>query len=652
MKSVPSNRSYVPIQFNIGGKKACTAPASPPNPHLRRVAFLVSIGLPLVIAIVCASAVLCLLYDPIKQVASLGGRSIATTNATCLRARRLLHYTSILLSMGSPARELELLLRFDPDDVDDEHAIRTFSNHVLLSRTLVCESRADDSSVDACYDAALISHSPTADLSPVVMHFTHRQADLVRSSVAWRLGLDGEFRLHEGYTYWITNTHVCYAEMSVDTSRSIQAYHRGGSLSMPLETVERSFPNAPVSVYDDAANCTIDDVTFLPTASFLASQWVAMPFSAADGLVNRIIEQRGAVVEVGTRCAEQAPSLYRELKSYKVDCLPYGTCRTEPSVAYRRVADCRMLLTRGKYATNFTFERDHGLRDAIRAQQGSGEFSDSVLILLVILLSAMVVFGRSKSGAPTTAWLFRSAMPCQVHDEHFLKKISKDTSVIEDVAIGIVAVTARLFMTLEHQEALRSDGQQRVCTVQYIGTAASVLHSILRHLLYLFYHRREKANVRPLSLLGGGTAVVDVTCASLIAFARAPLLSSAYRTTRGFDSTARILVGLLACAVALPRCVFAVPSCLMLTVKCDICYAIIPACAGLIWVMEAAITTMSIADLVVTPLAFEATRSSHAPLELVKLCILLCLLATSIPEMNQTTRSIADTTTKKPASGP
>ena len=153
------------------------------------------------------------------------------SHATCMRADRRAEFVLVELSVGSPVTTMQLLLR--PDQVVQRSNASTnaklFSSRVAESDTVTCEDAV-------CSDVMLLQRrGPNSGFERVVGRFEYVTADRAGAvaPVALSLGADGELSLETSYNYFLTATHLCWAE--ADAGVSVFAPNVGKAVHATLE---------------------------------------------------------------------------------------------------------------------------------------------------------------------------------------------------------------------------------------------------------------------------------------------------------------------------------------------------------------------------------------------------------------------------------
>ena len=146
----------------------------------------------------------------------------------------------------------------------------------------------------------------------------------------------------------------------------------------------------------------------------------------------------------------------------------------------------------------------------------------------------------------------------------------------------------------------------------------------------------SNTNAVPLMRLGGSTAVVDSTLAVLLAFAEPPIFSAESK----FDTTARLLTGLLVVIVVFHRALFGV-ACTSLMAEShrtghtsgSDSYMWLLVAGIAVWFVQVVTISIAIVDLVTAPMRVSLTRFVLGPTSFVGVALFFCLLGASLPRM-------------------
>jgi hypothetical protein len=324
--------------------------------------------------------------------------------------------------------------------------------------------------------------------------------------------------------------------------------------------------------------------------------------------------------------------------------------RRKMSVPFRRVATLDIIVdygaisaTSGRANVSVTFATNRALDNLPDMSDTDNAVWFSVMKLSTLLLSAAVMWIRSKRQTSSPSWLYRHSVRV-VHNVATLRGGDGDgvsnSEMVQDAILGLLASLARLVISCMRLAALWHDNQGRVCVVNVLGAVCSMINWLIRFFV-LGPSLPQMANgsckeENTLARLGGSMAVVDTSCAVLLAFAEPPVMDA----LSTFDDTARALTGLLVSLSTLPRCLFAVACnsiCFEAHNRCtlyhDPNYIYLVILSGAMWMLQATITAISVADLVITPIAVSTTRTVHGEDVMVSVALFLASVCVAVPRL-------------------
>ena len=586
-----------------------------------------------------AVGILCVLAPP--QPAMGLKNSAIPSDATCLRATRRADYVTVEVAIGSPGQVLSLLLRLDKvlDVGDQETTIRLFSSKVVESNTVRCNE-----SIRTCSDVILINKG-LADVNEkyvVNFDYPHRSVEASYNGEAYRLGLDGEFSLRSGTVYWLTNSRVCYAVAPVVAvlPQTIVASVEGEKLVATQSALLSSSAarDTPVGNSDNWRSCNSSSskVDLFPVGSGNEAMWLAVSRSNLYDTMPARVEERRTVVELGD-CASEVENLEVAESLYLLDCSPIGACRTTPSLPFRRTATSKIRVdVSGGGVAGIVMERDETLVSLPLLANSTEAFVLSLVKLLLITLAAMVTYVRAKRVTAKASWLFVHCMVTSklgVSDDY--KTPDMEFSTTEDAVVGAIAFVARLAVAVYRMNALSADNHERVVATEIAASVLSALHWVLRYKVLI-------CEVEPpLVKLGGSTAIVDASCAVIMAFAEPPVITGSMGK---FDPTARLLTALLLGLVVADRCSISASCCGMLYDE-ERCpdrqmYAVFLMYAGVSWVLQLASVAVILADLFVTPAAYSMSRAVPGDVAPARILLFITIVTAGAPRLTQTARTL------------
>ena len=618
----------------------------------KKLGFLPTLAFVATSMLFVASGICCTQWYPPSATQSVANSEIPS-HAKCARIVRKADYVVLELAMGSPSRSVHVLLRLDRVVNANEHSIRLFTERLMESQTFACD--ADNAT---CYDTVILSMgTPNADLARHVIAFEYANptVEYYRSGVARSaLNLDGEMYAAKGYRYWMTSTHVCFANDVLAPLADTEGALRGSvGVQGTVETTGGSLASIPllsksaVHVAYRAGECEqlLERVRVFPCEASKEVSYLAISDRLLYEVEPEQVRLRRDVVELGAACASTLASYRRPYNLYDVDCSnAYATCRTEPSLPFRRVADLQI---RAHYLADgsayFWFDDDETLGSLAGLSNNASAVQMSILRLLLLILASAVTWTRSDRETSCPRWLYRHCVKNANGISHSTSEPSP--SILEDAFLGLAAAAARLSVVILNMSALVCDNQARVVVCQFAASVASILNWGARYVFVtpnlVDWVRGTDAAQRdwrdPLARFGGSMAVADASSAVLLAFSETPLLMTS--ATR-FDDTARLLTGLLISLVVSQRCFFAC-ACNALTYEAlrhgkltaTGRFKALLLLAFLSWLIVTFAAAVALADLVVTPMAFSITRARVGNSSLLASALFLTFVVASLPRL-------------------
>ena len=605
------------------------------------------------------TGVLCTVTPPRAQ-ATAASVSVSS-DSVCYRVIRKADYTTVELAFGSPTRRLQALLRLDKVVSSTEKSIKIFSERVMESKTFSC-----DSENATCYDVVLVTKGePNADLAHHVIEFDYvnPQVEYYLADVArYNLKLAGEMYASEGYRYWMTSTHLC---VSHDTSAPV--IDATGALAVDVTPAGGLRTNVSNVAYVHAdllgtsalhaayhgSKCigVFGDVEVLPRIAGVESSYLAISDTNLYENEPQAVSTRRRIVELGAACASTLPEYERTYNLYDIDCSnAYASCRVQPSLPYRRIASLEL---HAHYTMDsrayFWFKRDKTLETL----PGLANTYDSVLIaivkLMLLVLAAMVMWVRSDRVTSSAYWLYRHCVQV-ANCLKFSTPATVSSSVIEDAALGFVALGARFAVSMWRMDTLYNDDQVRVCLFEVVASIVSLINWLIRYwviepnLPELIGGKTDGKG--PLTRLGGSMAIADASSAVLMAFAEPPMLMSAVSR---FDNTARLLTGLLISLVTLQRCIFACCCNAIIIEAHDAgrlqssgAYRWLLITALVMWMYQLTCLAVALADLVATPMAYALGRGIVGNNDLLGAALFMAFTCTALPRLMYTSVKLMD----------
>lgn len=594
----------------------------------------------------------------------VAGQSIPA-DSKCYRVIRKANYVTVEYAIGAPTRRVQVLLRLDKVVKDSEHSVHLFGERVIESKSMQCDEGG------FCRDAILLTNGPpNRPLQMYDIAFAYKNpfsGDVLRRVARSRLGLAGEMYASFGYRYYLSSTHLCVSQDGDaaigDTGGALRAHVDDGddgrdNLVVANVTDIGMLPrallgNSAVFKAHHLGECEGDTgkVFLWPGEAASDSSYLAITDLTIYESEPDAVAARREVAELGS-CARELPRYQHTINLYLLDCSPsqeQDNCNEEPTLPFRRIATYGV---RAHYTAGgevyYWFKEDPSLATL----PGMANSNDSVLFAIiklgVLVLAAAVMWVRSDRATSCSHWLYRhcirvaSCLPV-------LDRGCPKSSVLEDALLGLTACAARVAVVVWRLEALVAEDQVRVCITELTAAAFSLTSWVLRfwiiapnmyHMLVDVAADGVRGHSGPLMRLGGSMAIVDASCAVLLAFSEPPLyLSNVSR----FDDTARLLVGLVVALVTLNRCLFAVACNAIMFESHHVGrmapnrpYKFLVLLGMVMWLGQTVAVAVVLSDLVASPMAFQMTRGVVGEDSAVGVALFLALICVSLPRLMHT----------------
>jgi len=376
---------------------------------------------------------------------------------------------------------------------------------------------------------------------------------------------------------------------------------------------------------------------FLPRPNE-ARVWLTLSGTFLYEYGSNILEKRRRVVEAGKNCSAVIEELHHQRDIYHSDCgLGLGTCEVLPSVPFRRVSTYRMRID-VPYDGQGTIVAEHATSLKNIKQTYSDSLTSAISRLLVLVLTAAVVFVRGSQNATSSRWLLTNVIDTlrcrEVHSDDITPQNSISrydvVDIVTDALISVAAWGARLVVLIFATRAFEGDGQYVAVRFQILGLVCSFVHFLLRYCLKVKWRRDA-----PITTLGGPMSVIDVTSAVLMLFSDAPLLGS---EGDKFAAIGRLLIALLiSLSVGAGSCITAAMVAAMAVSATNgnrkelSCHKATLTIATALWLLQAVATSGALALLFVNPAAVALSRSQTGPTGVIKYAIHFGLMCTSLP---------------------
>jgi hypothetical protein len=606
---------------NLQNKGAAFRPAPPRHGGGRSAGACLCFGM----LVSLITTVLCLVWPP-GQEYGFGDSVRVEADALCFRASRENSYAVVELAMGAPMHILRLLVLFD-EVVDGEPAFRVFSSRVAESQTLSCGTG------QVCQDTVIVQRGASNANEKVRLSFVYASLldeELAPASHAYELGLDGDVRLSSGMTHLLLRASFC-VQARTDWISSLYSMPVLGAPTLSMSQAQELIPKGPLT----ACAATDERVLMLPSGSVREAWWLAL--TSMRILQTDASKDRRRVVEAGATCGAANYSDNRAV--FLLDCSaepPFHTrpCDGGPSIPFRRVAH-RILRIDALNTTALAYgvEEDPTLHDP--DANSNVEFGLSILKLALLVLTAAVVFTRSRRETSSNALIFVDAFVVSRDGEPLIEGTAAFRDVMEDGILGGLTILGRVVVVCWKGPGLIADGHLRIVLVQSFAAAVALAHFVLRYVIE-YHNRRERS---PLARFGGSTAIVDATSAVILSFADVPLLSSSYES---FGGSARLLTAMLLASVALQRCAFAISACgLRAGSERHWDRAMPLVCIGA-WTVQSISIGALLTDIFAHPAGYHLGRARSGPTTGYAAAAAAAVLAASGTALTRTTLSVFD----------
>ena len=597
---------------------------------------------------------------PPRVRSEVAGQAIPL-DVKCYRIVRKADYVTVEYAIGGPTRRVQVLLRLDQVVGEYDNSVRLFGERVIESKSMQC-----DSSNASCFDTVLVTNGPPNEPLQLVglqFEYTNPTVEHERGDVArYRLRLAGEMYAARGYRYYLSNTHLCVSRDASaetgDTSTALRAHVNDAGY---VETNVTNLAAMPTSLFGHSAvyqayhgsDCIggLSDIAVFPHAAASEILYLSIVDPTLYETEPEAVMTRREIVELGYTCASALDRYERGFNMYDFDCNNiYARCRQAPSLPFRRVSTYDV---RAHYTLDgevyFWFNADLTLASLPGLANSAEAVLFSIVKLSMLILAAAVMWVRSDRVTSASHWLYRHCIRmanCQP-----IPARDVESSVFEDAVLGLVACGARAAVAIWRWDALASEDQSRVCVVELAAAGVSLLSWIIRfwviepNLPDLIDGAPDGRG--PLTRLGGSMAIVDASCAVMLAFAEPPIhLSNVSR----FDDTARLLSGLVIALVTLQRCLFATAcNAVMLEahqvgrVSSSPAYVFIVTLGMFMWVAQTVSIAVALADLVASPMAFMITRGVIGDDRAVGVAVFMALVCVSLPRLLHTAVKLIET---------
>lgn len=583
-------------------------------------------------------------------------------SVNCMRVARRADYTVIFVGLGSPVQYLKLVLRLDRVVSDDQDAMYIFAERLHKSQSMICSPFVPAITFqEKCQDVAMVYNGTDRQIY-VRTRFVF-QNDYVEASTYNRaslVGLDGYLFLVKGTSYWLTNTHLCFGPHRPETATSDEglAFYMDSDsqLHATLEDVQSYLPTSEIQVARSnrgvCSNLSYSDgIRLFPVDAVAETKsWLSLSTTFLYEYGHNILEMRREALELGEACSRLLPDMRHVHALYRIDCnihYPHVMCQSSPAIPFRRLAQSRMRIDVSMDGSGTLRTAKTGALSRIPYLVS---YEEGLMLafgrLLIMLLTAAVVFIRGNQNASSSRYMLEHVLDtvrCKAkhakgtHD--FRWTIRHDwVEIVVDVIITCVALVSRVLVFSFAWKSLVADNHVRVIVFELVGIGTSLIHVLLRYCVL----KCDLSHEAPLTKLGGPMSICDVAAAVLLAFADPPLLS----TDDGrFAAVGRLLIAILIAIQVFSRCAFAAGMCALLasTVNNDKVrynrdnrgYQSVLRASVVLWMLQAASCSASMASLFVNPAAYTMVRMYPGDTHVIRFCLYFGLVAASLPTVTK-----------------
>jgi hypothetical protein len=595
-------------------------------------------------------------------------------DSMCIDANRHAHYVRATITMGTPKLLYNVLVRFDQTvDCDSEPALVLTSPTALLSTTLQCVVNINTTSPQ-CTDAMLMYRKGNTHNRETVLATFRFGTAALKSTQALQLGMDGELSLCRGHRTSLTSHELCSAKKmgnhscdspghATEGTRIAWLPARTDSLGHMTTNVgdlrrsEEPFRSAPAA---DVA-CTNGTIVLLmpielsdPSSVVFAKQSTLMEREAAS--FRELME----IVESGTECSTRkanAPGSTTSSERYSrwvsyMCAEKLGVCESrDASYAYTRLSRHWVWLDiaeKVEESSCLGATEHEALQLVPRYDDNEKTVVLSWLRLVMMLVAAAIVYLRSSNVNARVDSILRAciwkAVNVHSHDRgrSHTKQIAHATADTQHIVLGLLACSFRLLIVRLRGDALSQDGQTRVLLTESIGSIYSVVHWLVNTINAIL----TRVGIKPTRFgrdavvaMGGSSAVVDIACATMLAFADTPVRGG----TSSFDVVARLLTAILITLVCVTRCMFSASCSGVLVGHDNRCVALFASVVGATyWLIQSMTIAVVLIDLFITPTGEGWWRKSTGDTTIYSIALFAGISTLSGPRISANARRIGD----------
>lgn len=589
-------------------------------------------------------------------------------SAFCFDVHRASHYPTVHINMGTPMRTYNVLLRLDTV-VNSSNTLVIHNSVALLSSTVDCNETTNG--IHSCTDRAIFtsSHTDRARISSTIRYAYGDRFLVDQQSI--KMALDGELLLCSTCLHFLLSREYCIVTNAGDVPSSQGLGLQVGSNGRLSTSVGllRAAGTPWTTNYATASDCDVtEQVRFIPADTYTEASSLLFETSAVQELAGSVVVKgmRNAM-EAGSACATTQPHLKQYASRYFTRCVGLvsdsSRCMAPPVFTFHRVAAHRLVVQCSVANCTAYASADLSLASLPDRDDHESEIHLSILRLLLMLLAAVIVWIRSENAEASVDHLFQQMIKYSVGGEDAeghpitINKFSVMLSS-RDVILGGLACFSRLVAIAARHDDFHADGQSRVFVIESVAASLSILHWLAHATDYLLmrlnvWDARAQEHIGETHLctighkfvkyfacniwrgdafatLGGSAAIVDVSCATIIAFTDTPLRSGSHN----FDAVARLLTAILIALTGICRCLFSLSITGVLAQHDNSgagrCTAV---GAAIYWLIQSAAVASAMCYLFVVPLATHITRRTPGGSAWVALSVLAFLSTLAGPRI-------------------
>jgi hypothetical protein len=594
------------------------------------------------------------------QIDTRVGASDTDPDAVCIDAVRGTNSPIAILQVGNPVRRLYMLLRLDHPTNIGQEADGACVDQVIITNPKVLHSISArckhnvTSNIWSCTDTMIV-YNAGAYRDRQLVSFRYRFGHhAMHSNEATLMGLDGEIHLCRGHAHSLLSREFCVAPLRsgeeehlahdaymCSSTGGLHAFTVAGTNGQLQTTVgamlaaDDPFAGAPPALFGCVESTSVDVfpvVASLPEVLTLATANEIIAIVGVAGYTNARY-----AVEVGSACASGHEELRHAHSSFKAQCesnaVVTGTsCARTAHIAYYRAARHRLrILVEKSGAACIYASIDPALSLVPMHDDDHDTIAMAWLRIILILIAAAIVWLRSTDVEVSVdrtlrSCILRAVLSCE-YEEQLRRQYETDATndVVESepcddlhspfsdaqqLVLGVIASVSRLVVARMRARDMQADALGLVVASETILGCASIVHCIMLSIgaAVRKYMRGPDTEwiIVIVAALGGSSAIVDIACATMLAFTDTPVRGG----TNSFDAVARLLTAVLLTLVCLCRCTFSSACCGTIGQTEGSVVRVAAVAGTLYWIAQTASVAIVLCTLFAIPTAMGWVRSS------------------------------------------